>query len=118
MSDSTYSFNATVLGFVLPTASETPVFTESVPLTFSLEGTDDPYTPSSISVPLTGLTAPKMLVVKGGKGITVTVNDEEEAHAADPLFVMTNKTNGMTITTLTITNNDTAPHTVTVLAAE
>lgn len=116
--DDFYSFSAQILGYGLPAVNETPVYTESVPMTFTLPATTDPYDPSAVSVPLTGLTAPKILVVKGGTGVTVLINDEAEEHDADPLYVRTNKTSGMTITTLTITNNDSVPHTITVLAAE
>ena len=110
--DDFYSFNAQVLGYFLPTVNETPTYTESVPLTITLAAA------ASVTVPLTGLTAPKLLVVKGGKGIAVKINSEAGTHDADPLFVTTNKSAGLTISALVIANTDTVAHTIVVFAAE
>lgn len=114
--DSFYTFNAVAVNYTLPVISETPNFTEAVPLTFNLAAAGEAG--DEVDVPLTGLTAPKLLVVKGAKGIVVILNEYGEVHEADPLFVQTNKTTGMSISGLTIVNTDTVPHIVTVLAAE
>jgi len=113
--DNTYSFNATLLNFVFPTVNEAPAVTEALPLTFHLAAGTVPY-PVTQVVPLTGLTNPIILIVKGAPGITVTLGDEADSHPANPLFVVSDKT-GMALTEITITNSG-AACTVTVLAAE
>jgi hypothetical protein len=69
-------------------------------------------------IPLTGLSSPKLLVVKGATEISVKLNGETDSHSANPLFVVSDL-DGLTITSLTISNADTTKdHPVTILAGE
>ena len=72
---------------------------------------------TGLSIPLTGLDAPKVLVVYGAKGVSAKVGGEPTGSAAYPLF-MASALNGMTGITLAVANADTVEHEVTIVAAE
>jgi len=74
---------------------------------------------SAVEVSLGGLTAPKMVLVLGARGISMKTAGGVDSYDADPLAVFANST-GLVInpSPLTIENSDTVPHTITVVAIE
>jgi hypothetical protein len=77
-----------------------------------------PKSTTDSAVPLTGIAAPKVLIVWGDEKITVKLNSEAVGRPADPLWVIS-KSDGFTVSALSVTNADTVDaHTVRILAAE
>ncbi len=71
---------------------------------------------SSVSVPLTGISSPKVLVVRGAKSVVAQLNDEDSRQHCYPLYVESNL-DGRAVTSLVIYNDDTKAHDVYIWAA-
>ena len=110
MADS-ISFDASVKGFVT-NVTEQLTLNEAVPFQIRLAaGATD------IAVPFTGLSAPKLLIVKGGKGVTFKVGAETVVRNAYSLYAEI-KVDGMSASTVLLSNADSIEHEVMVLVAE
>lgn len=110
MADS-LSISGRLVGKDFSQASQFEELTEDIRLKISVAAAT-----SDVSVPLTGITAPKAVIVWGALGITVKINAEATGHPADPLFAES-QTDGHTITALSVSNSDTEAHDVIILAA-
>jgi hypothetical protein len=112
MAGDTLAILGSIGGFPLSHTESLDV-TETFPLKVSIPGG------SEMVIPLTGLTNPKLLVVLGDEGISVTPdNGYGVSHFADPLFVTMNVKDGLGITEVTIANSDDHEHLVIIVAAE
>ena len=73
---------------------------------------------ASVELTLGALTDPAFIFVEGAEGIWVKLDNTQAAHYADPYFVVSNVSDGLGQSTITIGNDDSIEHTVTVIAVE
>jgi len=64
-----------------------------------------------VACPFTGLTAPKILIVKGAKGVTFKVGSETVVRNAYPLYCEV-KLDGLSAATILLSNADSVEHEV------
>ncbi len=75
--------------------------------------------PTAVRLGLGSITNPKMLIVIGDKGISFTLNASTEVHEADPICILSNSAGfAVTPAEIVVSNSDTQPPTVVVIAVE
>ena len=74
---------------------------------------------SDITLTLSIVTDPKIVVIYGGKGISVKLGSAgTDSVGADPIAVIANEDAGLDISELLVSNSDTQAHAITVVAYE
>jgi hypothetical protein len=103
---------ATILSFT-DSDSQPLVVTEKVDFEISI-----PPSTTDMEVSLTGIAAPKVLLVKGARGISVRLAALGTPIPCNKYFLMTNVDVPSALASILISNGDTQAHTITVVAAE
>ena len=77
-----------------------------------------PPATSDMEVPLTGIATPKVLYVKGARGVSIRLAALGTSIPCNKFFLMTNVDVPSALASILISNGDTQAHTITVVAAE
>ena len=103
---------ATILSFA-DTDSQALSVSEKVDFEISL-----PPNTTDMEVALTGIAAPKVLYVKGARGVSIRLAALGTSIPCNKFFLMANVDVPQALASILVSNSDTQAHTITVVAAE